>query len=70
MVYTNFPITLKEYEQYCDYVIESGGRDILVIHIMGEQMKKRYAQHWKAIEDIRVRYLQRMLALYKEWFQL
>jgi hypothetical protein len=42
----------------------------MLIHIIGEVMEKRYVQHWKAIEDILVRYLQRMFALYKEWYQL
>jgi hypothetical protein len=68
--YMVIPNSLKRYEEYCDDVIESGGRDILAIHIMGEQMKRQYLNHWKAIETIRVRYLQRMLALYKKWFQI
>jgi hypothetical protein len=72
------PNTVKGHEQYCDYVMETHFDMLLIlecpaimlIHIMGEQLKKRYAQHWKAIEDIRVRYLNRMFTLYKEWFRL
>jgi hypothetical protein len=56
------PTTIKEYEQYCEYVIVTRLK-IMLIHIMGEKFKKRYVQHWKAIEDIRMRYLQRMFAL-------
>jgi hypothetical protein len=76
MLYTNFPITLKEYEQYCEYMISTF--NLLPIHIMGEKLKKRdlqhweaiediRVQHWEAIEDIRVRSLKRLFELYKEW---
>jgi hypothetical protein len=56
----------QEYEQYCDYVIVCTF-DLLPIHIVGEKLKKRDLQHWKAIEDIRVRSLKRLFELYKEW---
>jgi hypothetical protein len=59
------PISLKEYEQYCDYVISTF--NLLPIHIVGEKLKKRDLQHWEAIEDIRVRSLKRLFELYKKW---
>jgi hypothetical protein len=43
---------------------------IMLIHVIGKRMKKRHVHHWKANEDIRVRSLQRIFALYKEWYQL
>ena len=63
------PETPKEYEEYCDYVIVCTFH-VLEIHVIGEKLKKLYAQHWQAIEDIRVRSLQRVFALYKEWWRL
>jgi hypothetical protein len=70
--------SVKGYEQYCDYVMETHFDMLLIlerpaimlVHIIGGQLKKRYAQHRKAIEDIRVRCLKRIFALYKEWFRL
>ena len=63
------PKSVKEYEEYCDYVIVCTF-NALEIHVIGEKLKKLYAQHWEAIEDIRVRSLQRVFALYKEWWRL
>ena len=63
------PKSVKEYEEYCDYVIVCTFK-ALEIHVIGEKLKKLYAQHWEAIEDIRVRSLQRVFALYKEWWRL
>jgi hypothetical protein len=45
------PKTLKEYEQYCDYVIETTF-DTLLILILGEQLKKQQVLYWKAIGEI------------------
>jgi hypothetical protein len=64
ILYTNLPLTLKEYEQYCEYVHFTV--TLLPIHIMGEELKKRDLQHWKAVEDIRIRSLKRLFELYKE----
>ena len=58
MLYTNFPITLKDYEQYCEYVHSTF--TLLPIHIMGEKLKKRDLQQWEAVEDIRVRSLSQL----------
>jgi hypothetical protein len=75
--YMVLPNTVKGYEQYCKYVMETRFDMLLIleclaimsIHIMGEKMKKRDLQHWEAIEDIRIRFLQRLFALYKEWYR-
>jgi hypothetical protein len=66
ILYSNLPISLKEYEQYCNYAIVCTF-DLFPIHIVGEKLKKRDLQHWKAIEDIRVRSLKRLFKLYREW---
>ena len=63
------PETPKEYDEYCDYVIVCTFH-VLEIHVIGEKLKKLYPQHWQAIEDIRVGSLQRVFALYKEWWRL
>jgi hypothetical protein len=55
ILFTNLPMSLKEYEQYCEYIHSTF--DLLPIHIMGEAMKKHDIQQWEAIEDIRVRSL-------------
>jgi hypothetical protein len=59
------PETPKEYEEYCEYVILCTFYELLV-HIVGEKNEKAIRTDWEAIEDIRVRSLQRMFALYKE----
>jgi hypothetical protein len=64
ILFKNLPMSLKEYEQYCEYVHFTF--DLLPIHIMGEEMKKRDLQQCEAIEDIRVRSLQRLFEQYKE----
>jgi hypothetical protein len=47
MLYTK-PFTVKEYGQYCEYVHFTF--TLLPIHIMGETLKKRDLQPWKAVE--------------------
>ena len=62
ILFKNLPMSLKEYGQYCEYVHST--YDLLPIHIMGEEMKKRDLQQCEAVEDIRVRSLQRLFELY------
>jgi hypothetical protein len=66
------PDTVKEYEENCDFLIKSrfDCHAIMIIHIQGERMKRRYVQHWKGIEDTRERFLQRLFELYKEWWKV
>ena len=72
------PKSVKEYEEYCEDVIDTRFDILLIlecpavmlIHIMGDKLKRRYKEQWQAIEDIRVRYLKRLFALYKEWYLL
>jgi hypothetical protein len=61
----DLPNTVKEYEENCDFLIKSrfDCHAIIIIHIQGERMKRRYVQHWKAIEDTRVRFLPRLFEL-------
>ena len=70
IVYMVLPKSLKKYEEYCKDVIETECPALMLIHIMGEKLKKQYTEQWGAIEDIRVRYLKRLFALYKEWYRL
>ena len=72
------PKSVKEYEEYCEDVIDTRFDILLIlecpavmlIHIMGDKLKRVYKEQWQAIEDIRVRSLQRVFALYKEWWRL
>jgi hypothetical protein len=68
----DLPNTVKEYDENCDFLIKSrfDCHAIMIIHIQGERMKRRYVQLWKGIEDTRVRFLQRLFALYKEWWKV
>ena len=78
IVYMVLPNSVNKYEKYCEDVIETPFDlllllecpAVMLIHIMGEKMKKQYTEQWEAIEDIRVRYLKRLFALYKEWYRL
>jgi hypothetical protein len=70
LFYMVLPNTVKEYEESCDFLIKTrfDCAAIMLIHIRGERMKRRYVvQHWKAIDDTRVRSLKRLFALYNEW---
>ena len=76
--YMVLPKSVKEYEEYCEDVIDTRFDILLIlecpavmlIHIMGDKLKRRYKEQWQAIEDIRVRYLKSMFALYKKWYGL
>jgi hypothetical protein len=65
------PNSWKEYEQRChDLLDKDDSPAAMLIHIMGEQMKRLHPQQWKTIDDIQVPYLKRMFAPYKQWIRL
>ena len=69
---TDLPDTVKEFEEKCDFLTYWGCDfpGLMLIHIQGQRMKRRYLQHWKGIEDTRVRSLKNLFELYKGWWKV
>jgi hypothetical protein len=64
----DLPDTVKEYEENCDFQMKSrfDCHAIMIVHIQGERIKRRYVHHWKGIEDTWVRSLKSFFEFYKE----